>query len=79
MFCSRCGGSGEVYGNGMLKIDCFVCDGDGSYEPEKVVKTVRIDKKSKAYRDAIKELMALNPNIDKGEAARMFEEAYNKS
>jgi len=79
MFCSRCGGTGELYGNGMIKIDCSTCDGYGSYEEKEVVKPGKLDKKSKAYKDAIKELMALNPELKREEAAKLFEDAYNKS
>ncbi len=78
MFCSRCAGSGKICGNGMIVDDCSTCGGEGSYEPGEVVKTKRIDKKSKAYKEAINEIMAINPNIDRGEAARMFEETYDK-
>jgi DnaJ-class molecular chaperone len=78
MFCSRCGGTGELYGNGMVRIDCSTCDGYGSYEEKEVVKPVRIDKKSKAYKDAIKEIMALNPETTREEAVKLFEETYNK-
>lgn len=74
MFCSRCGGTGELYGNGMIKIDCSTCNGDGAYEP----KEKKIDRKSKAYKDAIKEIMALNPATTREEAVKLFEDTYDK-
>lgn len=74
MFCSRCGGTGEIYGNGMIMIDCSTCEGYGSYEP----KEKTIDKKSKAYKDAIKELMVVNPEMTRAEAIKLFEDTYNK-
>jgi len=73
MFCSRCGGTGEIYGNGMIKIDCSTCEGDGNYES----KEKKIDKKSKAYKDAIKELMASDPDLSREKAVKLFEDTYN--
>jgi hypothetical protein len=79
MFCSRCGGTGELYGNGMIKVDCSTCDGYGSYDEKEVVKPKQLDKKSKAYKDAIKELMDSSPKLKREEAVKLFEDTYNKT
>lgn len=78
MFCDKCAGAGEILGNGMIKIECSKCNGEGSYELEEISKKKRIDKKSKAYKDAIKEIMALNSNINREEAVKLFEKTYDQ-
>ncbi len=80
MLCIKCGGTGRYLGNGMMMADCNVCDGDDS-EPKAVKgKDVLppIDRKSKSYQKAIKDIMAVNPSISRPEAIKMFDEAYNK-
>lgn len=78
MFCGRCGGTGEIRGNGMIMIDCSQCYGTGDYVPSSEPEMKNINKKSKVYQDAIKEIMGLNPKITRSQAAKMFEETYNK-
>lgn len=74
--CIRCGGSGKYLGNGMMMTDCNLCD----EEPETVetLPTPKIDRKSKSYQTAIKDIMALNPTITRAEAVKMFDKAYHK-
>jgi hypothetical protein len=74
--CIRCGGSGKYFGNGMIMTDCNLCDEDGPIEQKKELP--KIDRKSKSYKTAIKDIMALNPTITKQEAVNMFDEAYSK-
>ncbi len=74
--CIRCGGSGRYLGNGMMMTDCTLCDEDN--EVEKPQSTPKIDRKSKSYQTAIKDIMALNPTITRQEAVKMFDKAYHK-
>ena len=62
----------------MILIDCVDCFGTGDKEYPKVEEPVKIDKKSKAYKDAIKEIMDLNPELSREDAIKMFEETYDK-
>lgn len=82
MFCSRCAGTGEILGNGMIMIECITCEGDGEYSLDKPANDentdVKIDKRSSHYKDAIKEIMQLNPDISRDKAAKMFEDTYSK-
>lgn len=78
MFCSRCAGTGEIVGNGMMLIDCVDCFGSGDKTAPRVEEPVKIDRKSKAYKDAIKEIMDLNPDLSREDAIKMFEETYDK-
>lgn len=74
MLCHRCGGTGKYLGNGMMMTDCTLCD-DGKV----IAKTSpKIDRKSKSYQTAIKDIMAINPTISRAEAVKMFDKAYDK-
>lgn len=75
--CIRCGGSGKYLGNGMMMTDCNLCDED-NVESQPTV-TPKIDRKSKSYQLAIKDIMALNPTITRQEAVKMFDKAYDKA
>lgn len=77
MFCSKCRGAGEYLGNGMILQDCPECFGSGEV-PVYSVPQKPIDKRSASYRNAIKEIMDLNPKIDRETAHKLFAEAYNK-
>ncbi len=82
MFCSRCAGTGEILGNGMIMMECSACDGDGECSAVKSsndeTQDIKIDKRSSHYKDAIKEIMQLNPDISREKAAKMFEDTYSK-
>ncbi len=71
--CIRCNGSGKYLGNGMMMTDCTLCDDD-----VEVVETPKVDRKSKSYRAAIKDIMSLNPTISREDAVKMFDNAYEK-
>jgi len=75
--CIRCGGSGKYLGNGMMMTDCNLCDDVN--EPIEVPSVAKIDRKSKSYQKAIKDIMALNPTITRPEAVKMFDKAYDKA
>lgn len=76
MFCLKCAGSGKFRSNGMMLIDCPDCNGTGDCE-ETEPEYIAIDKSSRAYKDAIKEIMELNPGISRANAAKMFEDTYD--
>jgi DnaJ-class molecular chaperone len=82
MFCSKCAGCGEIMGNGMIMMDCPKCDGYGEYHETKPANDdkseMKIDKRSSHYKDAIKEIMELNPKLSRQKAAKMFEDTYDK-
>lgn len=75
--CYRCGGSGRYMGNGMMMTDCTLCD--GSEAPKIEAPPIdKINRNSKSYQKAIKDIMALNPDMSRKEAVKMFDEAYVK-
>ena len=73
MRCKACFGSGEIMGSGMIMIDCPKCNS----VPIKSNKPV-LDKRSKSYKVALKELHALHPKKSKDEIAAIFDEEFNK-
>lgn len=77
MLCPKCGGTGEYLGNGMIITNCEMCD-DFSVKSASSKKDIPVDRKSKSYKKAIKEIMAINPDITHEEAVKMFDKAYNK-
>ncbi len=78
MFCTRCSGTGKYLGNGMMIADCDLCD-DGEIIERDISPATKVDRKSKSYKTAIKEIMALNPEISRSEATEMFDKAYDKA
>jgi predicted nucleic acid-binding Zn-ribbon protein len=77
--CIRCGGSGNYLGNGMIMTNCELCDDDEIYPAKKYAPSLnKIDRRSKSYRDALKEIRKVNPDINADEAVRLFDEAYVK-
>lgn len=74
--CQKCNGTGRYLGIGFITIDCKVCD-DGCAEND-APELDKIDRKSKSYQEAIKDIMAINPKITRKEAVKMFDEAYAK-
>lgn len=76
MLCQKCYGSGRVMGQGMMYEECS-CTYEDYNETISQPKPVQIDKRSKAYREAISRLMELN-DLTREEAAKMFEEEFYK-
>jgi hypothetical protein len=76
MLCYKCGGTGEYLGNGMIITNCNVCDNEP--RKKKSVSNAPINRKSRSYQEAIKDIMAINPDISREEAVKMFDKAYNK-
>jgi len=71
MRCKLCNGSGKKNGMGMMMVDCDCETGDESDVP------VRIDKRSKAYKEAVDKIMNLY-DVSREEAAKTFEEEFSK-
>lgn len=74
MLCSKCAGTGEIMGPGMMFKDCS-CQYDT--ETTDNVKPINIDRRSKAYRDAINKLMREN-EMSRDKAIELFEEEFYK-
>ncbi len=84
IYCRTCAGSGKLSSGGMMILDCNGCGGHGYVDvPEesntgakysrKVVDKKIIDKRSVAYRDGIREIMNLYPDISLEEAKIVFD------
>lgn len=69
MLCSKCQGTGQYMGNGMIYLDCD-CD-----EPIKELRV--IDRKSKAYREAILNIMKETEST-REQAIKVFESEFDK-
>ena len=78
MLCIRCNDTGQYLGNGMMMTDCTLCSGETSEKKEIPEKTA-INRQSKSYQKAIRDIMALNPEISRAEAIKMFDKAYDKA
>ncbi len=77
MICTRCAGSGLKRTNGNMFEDCKDCNKTGKIA-DKAIKTVTvIDKRSKEYKTAINEIMALNDKISRDEAVKIFDETVD--
>ncbi len=76
--CFRCGGTGKFMGLGMIKVDCTLCD-DDNMSVKASTALDKIDRKSASYKKAIKDIMAINPDITRDAAVKLFEQAYDKN
>lgn len=72
MRCSKCMGSGQILGNGMMIQDCDCDDG-----LEREVKPIQINKRTKAYREAIDKIMA-SGDVSREEAVKIFETEFDR-
>jgi hypothetical protein len=78
MLCVRCSGTGKYFGLGMMPSDCELCNKHPVSGPvAKPKEPVFIDKRSQAYRDAIKDIMAAHPDMLREEAVKLFEKSFN--
>lgn len=75
--CIRCLGKGTYMGNGMITAECNLCYG-GESEEKEAPTLDKINRNSKSYQKAIGDIMAINPDISRKEAIKMFDEAYVK-
>lgn len=79
--CLACAGSGQILGNGMIIADCKTCDGSGKVSEESVKKVAAapvVDRRSVAYKDAIKDIQDSNPDLTKDDAVKLFDKAFVK-
>lgn len=72
--CVRCSGTGKYRDHGFMIVDCTLCDEDSTSE----IPLAKINRKSASYKKAIKDIMAINPDISREDAVKMFDEAYVK-
>lgn len=72
MRCSKCQGSGQIMGNGMMFHDCDCDDGQ-----EHAPKVVTINRRSKEYRDAIDKIMK-SGDCSREDAVKVFESEFDK-
>lgn len=75
--CIRCNGKREYLGNGFMMTDCELC-----LEKDNEKETIALDKinrNSKSYLQAIREIMASNPDVSRKEAIKIFDEAYQRA
>ena len=75
MLCVRCGGNGKYMGIGFAMRDCELCAELENSNIKTEGKTMQPDKRSKAYKDAINDLMKTN-NMSKRDATKLFDETY---
>ncbi len=77
--CYRCNDTGTYMGNGMMMTDCELCSEIVSEKPVKEVPAIdKINRRSKAYQTAIKELMDINPEMSRDDAVKLFDKTYAK-
>lgn len=78
--CIRCLGNGEFLGSGMLIVPCNLCNEENAIERTSTVNNLldKIDKRSKHYKDAIKDIMDVNSGLSRKEAEEMFDNIYYK-
>ena len=77
MVCTKCYGTGEFFGQGMMLQKCK-CKEKKSIvhsisEPKQSPRNIPIDRRSKIYRDAVADIMKIHPKITRHEAVEMFE------
>lgn len=83
--CATCVGTGKIVGLGMVTQHCPTCAGNGRIinestmtSPVQAPKSIKIDKGSKHYKVAIKNIKALNESITDEEAEAIFAKSYEK-
>jgi len=75
--CTRCNGTGEYLGIGMVLVDCNLCQ-NFSEPTSSTIPLDKVNRKSKAYNDTIKELMRQNAKLTRDDAVKLFNETYDK-
>lgn len=77
IICTKCQGTGMYMGNGFVMMDCDSCQDE---EPQIVKPSLTgVDRKSKSYQKAIKDIMALNSSMTRKEAITLFDKTYEKT
>ena len=72
--CKLCHGYG-TYTLGFMITECRKCTQDETFDAPALDK---INRRSKSYQTAIKDIMEIHPEISRKEAVKMFDEAYEK-
>lgn len=75
--CNTCVGSGKVMGGGMMQQDCDDCDGRGKIFINEEQK-FEIDKNSKHYKEAIRNIKNIHEGITNEKAEEIFEDELQK-
>jgi len=80
MLCHRCGGTGEYLGMGFMPTDCEICNNssDECFKPVSAPPLEKINRRSKEYLTAIKNIMSLNPKMSRNDAIKLFDKTYDK-
>jgi len=72
--CMNCNGSGKLMGGGMMMIDCDTCMGKGKVSDGKV--SIEDIKNTDSYREAVRNIRALNPVLSKEQAEKLFDDEF---
>lgn len=72
--CMTCVGSGKIMGGGMIYRECPDCNGEGTISPAEP--KVTVNRRSKAYKDAIAKLE--ETGLSKDEAVKVFDEEFER-
>lgn len=91
--CKNCRGSGRILGGGFMELRCAECNGSGKVEVRNaedastdndiahkdsdVSRAVKIDKRSKAYKDAITQIMEKS-GLSDTDAKAIFDQEMEK-
>jgi len=84
MRCKVCVGQGEVLGGGFMMMDCRECRGTGVMSTTPPVTggtdsvSKGLDKRSKSYKQAIRKIADLHPDMSREECEKIFDEEYEK-
>lgn len=81
--CLTCAGSGTLMASGFTTRTCPICDGYGKIDIEDSIEEIKrdkpvIDKRSKAYKEAINDIMKVNPTLSRKDCESVFEKEYYK-
>lgn len=76
--CERCNGTGKYLGQGFMTTKCTLCGPYKVAPEEKDTSLDKLDRRSKSYKQSIKDIMDFNPDITQKEAVKLFDEAYLK-
>ena len=82
MRCKVCVGTGEVLGGGFMMMDCRECRGTGvigNADSKPAAPDLKLlDKRSKSYKQAIRKISDLHPDLSREECEKIFDEEYEK-
>ena len=81
MRCRACVGTGEVLGGGFMLTECKSCKGTGverEVSSDAPVSVKAPDKRSKSYKEAVKKIAELHPDLSYEECAKIFDEEYSR-